>query len=170
MRINKKIAGGVAAGAVLLAGGGAAWAYWTSSGSGTGTASTSAGVNSISVANSSATPLTAMYPGDSAQPLKATVTNTSSSQKAYVTSVKAYLTVSKATGAPAGTCDSSDYLLDGTAGTTAASPVTLNWTAQELAANSSADTGTGDSIQFNNKPAAQDACKGATVTINYVAS
>jgi hypothetical protein len=190
---KQKVAAVLGAGAVAVAGSGIAFAYWSTTGSGNSTASTAPGnAAAVTIATSSATPIGAMFPGDSAQPLKATVSNGDASQKVYVSHVFAYLTVSKAQNA-VGSCDSSDYLLDGVAGTTALAvtdpnthvttggPVTLNWTAQELNAKGTAaqpatgsfsDTnGTGDSIQFNDKAASnQDGCKGATVTINYVSN
>jgi hypothetical protein len=168
-KISRKqlIVGGVAA-AVIAAGTGAAFAYWTTSGSGSTTASTTSGVsNTLDFSNNA---ITAMYPGDASQALTVTVTNHDASQKVQVSTVKAYLTVSQAAGA-VGSCSSADYKLDGTAGTSSASPVTLAWTAHELAAGGgNASTAGTDSIQFNNLGSVQDGCKGATVTINYVAS
>src|SRR5215217_3549769 len=64
-------------GAVLsLAIAGAAFAYWTAGGSGTGSAS-AANAQSALTANQAGS-LTAMYPGDSAQPLSGKFTNTNS--------------------------------------------------------------------------------------------
>ena len=151
------VVGGTIA-AVLV--GGVAFAYWTTSGSGSGTGSTSAGVvNQLSFTQDS---LTAMYPGDSSQPLSVTVKNTSS-ESAYVSTVKAFITTNNAS------CTGADYLLGGTAGhSDAASAQTLSWVATDLAANGEANATS--NIQFNNTAGNQDACKSATVTINYLAS
>jgi hypothetical protein len=68
--------------------------------------------------------------------------------------------VTKAVGAPAGTCDDTDYTL-------ANAVVTVN--AEVLADDSS--TWTGPTIKFNNKPSTnQDPCKGATVNLAYTIS
>lgn len=141
--------------------GGAAFAYWTTSGSGTGTGSTTAGVTNQLAFSQDA--LTAMHPGDSSQPLKVNVKNTSG-ENAYVTTVKAFITTNKSG------CTGADFLLGGTAGASdSASAKTLTWTAQDLA-KSSGNADATSTIQFNNTAANQDACKSATVTINYVAS
>src|SRR5215218_6473972 len=84
-------------GAVLsLAIAGAAIAYWTAGGSGTGSASAAAGQTALPANQSGA--LTAMYPGDSAQTLSGTFTNTNSGP-IHVASVTASIaSVSKAAG------------------------------------------------------------------------
>jgi hypothetical protein len=142
----------------VLAGGGAAFAYWTAGGSGTGTGATSAGSANVTVVQTST--VTAMQPGDTAQPLSGTFNNPNSGP-AYVGTVTASISsVVKAGGAPAGTCDSSDYTLAGAAMAKNA----------EVPAD---DTGTwsGATNKFNNKPAVnQDACKGATVNFAYTVS
>lgn len=165
-KISKKqlIVGGVAA-AVIAAGTGTALAYWSTTGSGTGSATTTSGVsNSLAFTTST---INAMYPGDSAQNFKVTVQNTDANQSEYVTSVKAYLTVTPTSG---NTCDATNYLLDGHSDTSVSAPVTLAWTAQELAKGASASTDSTDTIQFHNTTSNQDGCKDAAVTINYVAS
>ena len=79
--------------AVAVASAGVAYAYWTTTGSGSGNASTSAGtVDKLSFDQSA---VNAMYPGDSQQALTVTVTNTSTTEKAFVSSVKAYVTTDK---------------------------------------------------------------------------
>jgi hypothetical protein len=175
-KFSKKAIATVAAGsALVIGGGGVAFAYWTSSGTGTGTATTSAGAANLSFGSTTTdgtSALSAMYPGDTAQSFQATLTN-NATNKAYVSAVKAYLTIDSS-HATAG-CSASDYLLGNATATTlspapgdAASATALTWTAQELAASGS-DKATGK-IQFNDKNTSQDACKGATVTINYLAS
>lgn len=166
-KFSKKqyLVAGVAAAAVIGLGTGTAIAYWSSSGSGTGSATTATGSTVNITDNSSG--LTAMYPGDSPQTVTVTVTNNSTTQKAYVAGVTALLSVTKAGGAPAGTCDASDYLLNGAPGST--TPSALTWTGQELNANGGNATAT-YSLQFNDKTTAQDTCKGASVAITYASS
>jgi hypothetical protein len=66
--------------------------------------------------------------------------------------------VTKAGGAPAGTCDATDYTLANAA-------MTVN---ADVPAGNGTGSWTGATIQFNNKPATnQDACKGATVNLAY---
>jgi hypothetical protein len=143
---------------IALIGGGVAFAYWTTGGSGTGTAATSEGVENVTVVQTSE--IAGMEPGDSAQTLSGTFTNPNSGPVYVGTLTASISSVDKATGAPAGTCDSSDYTL-------ANAVVTYN--AEVLADDTS--TWTGPTIKFNNKPSTnQDACKGATVNLAYAVS
>lgn len=139
--------------AVALAG--AAIAYWTAGGSGTGTAT--AGTTTALTANQTAT-LTAMYPGDSPQTLSGDFDNPNSGP-VYVGTVTASIaSVTKAGGAPAGTCDATDFTL-------ASATMTVN---AQVPAGSAKGSWSGATIQFNNKGGAnQDACKGATVNLAY---
>lgn len=168
---KKKVAAVLGAGAMAVAGSGVAYAYWTTSGSGTGTATTATGV--VNTLGFVTTDLDPMFPGDLSQTLSVAVTN-SDEQSVYVSTVKAWLSVAKATvNTPAGTCDATDYLLNGAnTANSLANAQTLTWTAQELAKNATANA-TG-SIQFNDKngdaAADQSGCKGAVVTIHYSAS
>jgi hypothetical protein len=157
MRMNKKLATGAAAGVIVLAGGGIAFAYWTASGSGNGSASTSAGAATVSVAQTST--ISNLNPGGTAQTISGSVTNTGS-ESAYITSVTVSIaSVVKATSAPAGTCDASDYDLSDEVMTVG----------QDLDAGEAA-TFTGATIAFLNKATNQDACKGATVNLLYTAA
>ena len=152
MRINKKIAAGIAAGAIVLGGGGVAFAYWTSGGTGAGSASTSAGAANLTLAQTST--LANLYPGGAPQAITGTVTN-NADNSAYVTSVTVSIaSVTPAAGAT-GSCDTSDYTLGGT---------TIMAVGKDVASKASA-TFSGATIAFNNKPANQDACKGATVNL-----
>jgi hypothetical protein len=65
--------------------------------------------------------------------------------------------VTKATGAPAGTCDATDFTLANAA-------MTVN---AEVPVGSGQGSWTGATIKFNNKATDQDACKGATVSLAY---
>ncbi len=141
--------------ALVLAVGGTAYAYWTASGSGTGTASTGT-TSALTVVQTST--VSGIHPGDSAQTLSGNFDNPNPGP-IYVGTVTASIgSVTKAGGAPAGTCDASDYTLGSAVMTVDA----------EVPAGSGTGSWTGATIRFNNKPAInQDACKGATVNLAY---
>lgn len=156
MRTKTKRTLSIAAVTLLLLGGGSiAFAYWSAGGSGTGTA-LSASNTPITVNQS--TVITGLQPGGAAQTISGTFTNANTSP-VYVTSVTAAISgVAKAGGAPAGTCDASDYTLASAVMTVGA----------EVPVGTTVGSWTGATIQFNNKTAVnQDACKGATVTLTY---
>lgn len=158
---KKRSAALLAAGVIGLATAGGAYAYWTSLGGGTGTATTKAGSTSALVVTGNVT--NAMFPGDSPQTVNVTVMN-NGTENYRPQAVKAYVTTNK-TG-----CDGSDYLLNGVpAPLTADTAATIAVTSVDLAP---AATTTGSfTMQFNNKATTdQQACKGAAVTITYVAS
>ncbi len=76
----------------------------------------------------------------------------------YVGTVTASIaSVTKAVGAPAGTCDATDFTL--------ATPV-MNVGA-EVPVGAAVGTWSGATIKFNNKNSNQDACKLATVNLSY---
>jgi hypothetical protein len=141
----------------LIAVSGVAYAYWTAGGSGSGTAAAASSTSNVTVHQT--TTLHAMYPGDTAQTISGNFTNTGSGP-VYVSSVTASISsVTKAGGAPTGTCGASDFTLNNiTATVNAEVPIgnpetTVTWT--------------GPTIQFHDTASNQDACKGATVTIGY---
>jgi len=107
--------------------------------------------------------LAAMFPGDTAQPLTVRVRNTSG-ESAYVTSVGAYITTNK-TG-----CTGADFLIEGSFTGTALAPTPLPWTAVDLAAGAAANSVAATGVQFNDTTGNQNACKSASVTLNYVAN
>jgi len=153
---KKKIA--LVVSVLMLAIGGAAFAYWTAGGSGTGTAATGTNV-ALSVVQTST--VTAMAPGDTAQSLSGNFTNTNSGPTYVGTVTASIASVDKATGAPAGTCEAGDYTL-------ATPAMTVN---AEVPAGTAKGAWSGATIKFNNKPAVnQDACKGATVNLAYAIS
>jgi len=98
-----------------------------------------------------------MYPGDSAQTISGNFDNPNPGPS-YVSTVTASISsVTKATGAPAGTCDATDFTLASAAMTVGA----------EIPVGSPVGAFTGATIKFNNKTVNQDACKGATVNLAY---
>lgn len=151
-------AAGVLTAALFLVGGGAAYAYWTVSGAGSGSVTT-ADVDSVTINQTST--VTDLAPGVAAQTLSGDFDNPNDGP-VYITSVTVSIdSVTKAAGAPAGTCDASDYTLTG-----ATVPV-----GTEVASGDGKGAWTGATIAFNNKPTTnQDACKGATVNLSYTAS
>jgi len=149
----------VGLGAVLvLALAGAAFAYWTAGGSGSGSA-TAAGAQTPLTANQT-TVLTAMYPGDSAQTITGNFDNPNTGLIQVASVTASIASVTKAAGAPAGTCDESDFTL-------ASAVMTVN---AEVAAGTAKGSFTGATIKFNDKASNQDACKGATVNLAYAIS
>lgn len=154
-RINRRRLAALVAVPLALAIGGVAFAYWTAGGTGTGSATVGT-VSDITV--NQTTVLAAMYPGDSPQTISGTFTNTNSGS-VYVTSVTVSIgSVTKADGAPSGTCDATDFTL-----TNATAPV-----GAQVAPGTSVGSWTGPTIQFNDKAGSnQDACKNATVTLAY---
>lgn len=163
--LKKKVAA-VATTAVILGGAGAAFGYWTTTGSGEGAASTTAGV-SDTLSFTTAT-IDAMYPGDSEQDVTVTLENDGPDESVYVTSVKAFVTVADGAGED---CDADDFLLnDAEAPGSAGAAIELNWAPRDIAVDASYSTDGLDTIQFNNKATAQDDCKGAVVTLHYLAS
>lgn len=156
MRINKKSKVAVVTAVFVLAGGGAAFAYWTIGGSGTGTAVTGTSVDITAVQTTVVAP---MYPGDAPQTLAGNFTNTNTGP-VYVAQVTASIaSVTQAVGA-VGICGATDYTL----------------TLPVMAVNAEVPVGTGTgawsgaTIQFNNKASNQDGCKGATVNLAYAIS
>ena len=149
----------VGLGAVLaLALAGAAFAYWTAGGSGSGSA-TAAGAQTPLTANQT-TVLTAMYPGDSAQTISGNFNNPNSGPIQVTTVTASISGVTKAAGAPAGTCDANDFTLANPAMSVGA----------EVPAGTAKGSFTGATIKFNNTASNQDACKGATVNLAYAIS
>jgi len=152
--LNKKIVTGAVAGAIVLGGSGAAYAYWGTTGGGSSMASTSDGAANLLVTQNTGS-MTAMYPGDTPQAINGTVRN-NAKNSAYVRQV--VVSAQVLYGGP--TCDASDYVIT--------NPVmTVN---KDIPAGKTADF-SGATIQFNNKADEnQDDCKKATVVLNFAAS
>jgi hypothetical protein len=141
----------------LVVAGGAAFAWWTAGGSGTGSSSTATGVSSVAVLQSGT--VTGLAPGVTAQGLGGTFNNPNTGPVYVGTLTVSVASVTKAVGAPAGTCDATDYTLSN-------NPLTYN---AEVLANDTS-TWSGPAIAFNNKASNQDACKGATVNLAFTLS
>jgi hypothetical protein len=147
----------IIAGAVALAlvgGGTAAYAYWTNTGTGSGSASTGSNTPVTVVQTSSVTNL---RPGGPALTLSGNFTNPNDGP-VYVANVTVSITsVTKATGAPSGTCDATDYTITNPTMTVGA----------QVPAGTAQGSWTGATIQFNNKATNQDGCKNATLVLGY---
>lgn len=140
---------------VALAVAGAALAYWTAGGSGSGSGS-AAGAQTGLTANQT-TVLSPMYPGDSAQTISGDFDNPNSGPIQVSTVTVSIASVVKAGGAPAGTCDATDFTLANAA-------MSVN---AQVPAGTGVGSFSGATIKFNNKASNQDACKGATVNLAY---
>lgn len=154
---SRRVAG-ITTAALFLVGGGAAYAYWTVSGAGSGSVTTD-DVSAVTIEQT--TTITNLAPGVAPQTLSGTFTNPNTGP-VYITSVTVSIgSVTKAAGAPAGTCDATDYTIAG-----ATMPV-----GAEIPSGTAQGAWTGATIAFNNKATTnQDACKGATVNLTYAAS
>lgn len=152
---RKKQLGTVFAIVALAAISTAAYAYWTAGGSGTGSA---AAGSTVGLVPNQTTVLSPMFPGDSPQVISGNFDNSNSGPVQVATVTASITSVTKAVGAPAGTCDATDFTLT--------DPVmTVN---ALVPAGVGVGAFTGAAIQFNNKPAVnQDACQEATVTLSY---
>ena len=154
---RRRRGGGAAPTVGVLAAAGGAFSYWTGTGSGSGSATTKTGVSAVTVNQTVA--VTDLAPGSGTQPLSGTFDNANSGP-VYISAVSATVTVTKASGAPAGTCDATDYTLAGT-----------STVPGQVPAGTGQGTWSGLTIAFNNKAGVnQDACKGAAVAIAYTAS
>jgi len=136
---------------VLVIGSGVAYAYWTASGTGTGNGTAAAGVSNLTAVVNPASPLTAMYPGDSNQTISIKITNPSTTESVHVTSVSASVV------------DTTNPLCDATDFTVTGSPAAVG---QDISALGNIIVA-GPQIQFNNKITPQDACKGVTVHLSF---
>ena len=157
MRMEKRLFLPVAIGllAVVAASGGA-YAFWTAGGAGAGSAS--AGTVTNVVVHQTGAALSPMYPGGSPQTLSGNFDN-GNAGPVYISTVTASIaSVSKAAGAPSGTCDATNFTLSPTQATVNA----------EIPAGNGVGAWTGPQIKFNDIASTnQDACKGATVNLAY---
>jgi hypothetical protein len=121
-----------------------------------------AGVIGLATAGGAGNVANAMFPGDTAQTVTATVKNTGT-ENYKLQAVKAFVTTDKVG------CDGTDYKLNGAPAPTNATDAAAITVTQADLAPAATTTGT-FTMQFNNKSTDQNACKGAAVTITYIAS
>jgi hypothetical protein len=146
-RISRKFVVVAAVVGFVAVGGGVAFAYWTVGGTGVG--SGVAGTNSaITVVQTSTV----------------TAINNSNASSVHVTtvavSVASVTTAPLPEGTPVVGCTGADYTITG-------SPMTLN---VDVPTGNAQGAWSGATIAFNSTAANQDACKGVTVNLAYVAS
>lgn len=162
-RISKKaVAVGLALG-LTLGVAGAAFAYWTSSGTGNGTATTGKAASTLQITDT--TSINDMAPGVAPEGISGTIENTqgTNGQNEYVTSVIVSIgSVTENTPGSgfSGTCSASDYTLSNATMTVG----------QDLTPGETV-TFSGATIGFNDKAGTnQDNCQGATVNLVYTSN
>lgn len=160
MRINKKIAGGVAAGVVLVAGVGTAWAYWSSTGTGNGSATTGTSSSfAVSVDNLNLANLT---PGGPSDTVHYTVANNGSgAQNLTQVVVKVDPTWAAKADATKPACTAADFKIGSAAAGASFTDVAI---AKELAAGTS-NSSSAALQMVDNATANQDNCQGVTVPL-----
>lgn len=147
-KLNKKVAAGVAAAAIVALGAGTAYAYWTTTGSGSGSATNGSSNGTISL---SATFADGLTPGAS-EAVTYQATNPGSSSL-YVGTITPTVSTDKAG------CTASDFSIAPTnANITVPAHTTVGMT-----------VGTG-SLTFLDAATNQDACKGAVVTLSLASN
>jgi hypothetical protein len=145
-RKQKVVVASIVGAAVVVAGAGTAYAYWSANGTGTGNAALGSGTNDLQITNT--TP-TGLVPGGSYQ-VSGLITNVNTKTSEYVVTVSGVLSIDSAHAL----CSASDFSLSSAAVNKA---VAANNGTQTFAATlSMTDTGVN-----------QDACKGATVNIAW---
>jgi hypothetical protein len=151
-----RLAGIFVAGAMTLAGAGAAFAYWTTSGTGAGNA-TSGTPSTVTVVQT--TVVSGMYPGDTVA-LTGDFNNPNPG-KVYVTSVTASIgTFSSQANSALPACTQGDFTITGTSNTPG-----------EILPGSGVGAWSGLSITLTDAGTNQDNCEGlTTIPINYTAS
>lgn len=137
--------------ALLLTGGGVAFAYWTATGAGTGSATT--GTTSAIIVNQTST-VTGLTPDGTPAALSGTFTNNNSAPVA-ITGVTAAVTATSISG-----CLTSWYSIAGT----------ITPSASQIAVGT-VTTWSGATVQLvNSATVDQSICKTATITITYTVS
>ena len=142
--------------ALVLGGGGAAFAYWTSSGTGTGTATT--GTSTALTVTSTAPTGGALSPGGPTQTVAFSVANPGTGAQALASVVVTAASAGGATWTSVPGCSAADY--------TIGTPVITYGT---IAGGASLG-GTVTVTMINRAGTNQDACQGVTVPLYFIAS
>ena len=150
-KLNKKIAAGVAAAAIVAAGAGTAFAYWTTTGSGTGSATTASSNGTIVLHASFANGLT---PGGN-ETVTYTADNAGGSSL-FVGTITP--TVSLDSASVTAGCLVGDFTIPATVS---------NTTVPAHSTGFAVGTGT---LSFADTSANQDGCKGAVVTLTLASN
>lgn len=128
------------------------YAYWTADGTGTGTASTG-DTQALTVNQTSS--ISGLYPGGSAVTLSGNFDNPNSGAIKVGSVTASVNSVDEAQGVT-GTCSKDDYVIGGSAAVNA-----------EVPAGNGKGSWSGLTIRLADTGVNQDACKGATVNIDY---
>lgn len=134
----------------IVAGGTAAYAYWTTQGTGTGTATTGS-VEEVTVLQEN-TP-SGLYPGGPGVGINGTIVNDNDTD-VNVGGLTAVVTATTAAG-----CEADDYIIEGTA-----------VLGSNLIQENATTTWTGLTVRLDETGLNQDACQGAGITITYTAA
>lgn len=152
---TKRTVVATAAAFLLVGGGTAAFAFWSTSGSGAGTAATSAGAANLLVTQTAAP--TNLAPGVAPGGISVDVKNQAAND---VVVNQVVVSIASVTGG-LGACSAADYTLAG---------ATMTNGAGSLAAGATVAF-SGATLGFNSDPLnSQDGCKGATVNLAYTVS
>jgi hypothetical protein len=147
--MKKKLVAGLAVTALAVVAGGAAFAYWTSSGSGAGSASTGT-QGSLTLTQTST--VSNLRPSGAAQTILGTVTNSNAGASAYIDTITPSIDLANTTFQSG--CSAADYTL---------TPHTVGADV--------ADGATGvnfGSIKFNNDPLnPQNGCQGQALVLSF---
>jgi hypothetical protein len=172
---SKKILGGAAI--VGLVGSGAAYAYWTTTGSGSATATTAAGLPALTTTQNGT--VTAMAPGGAVQDVNFTINNSAATNQ-YATTVAmtfvnaTYVGVGASSavgttwlnhpaGGPAPGCTVADFTLTQPVAGVDVPPAGLAFTQITTPQKSGR-------IAMNNRVTNQDDCKGTTIALAFTIS
>jgi hypothetical protein len=159
LKTKRALIATVVAGAIVVGGSVAAYAYWTSSGgTGNGSASTGSQSNSFTIAQTAAP--TNMAPGVPAGNITGTIQNTGANDAHVVSVTVSIASVTQAEGA-VGTCGTGDYTLS--------NPVMP--VGADLVPNATPTQFSGATLGFNDSLTAdQDGCQGATVNLAFASN
>ncbi len=141
--------------ALVAIGGGAAFAYWTATGTGDATASAGDSTNFTVTASVAGAALT---PGGAAQTATFTITNPGTGVQKVQTVVATVANTDGSAWTSVAGCSAADFVVG-----------TASFTPEELAASESL-TGTVTLQMVNREDVNQNGCKGATVPLHFVAS
>jgi hypothetical protein len=136
---------------------GAAFAYWTTTGSGTGAATTGAS-SAVSVAQTGT--VTGLVPGGAAQAVNFTITNPKTTPQRVATVTVAIASITNITGGtPATGCTTADFTL--------VQPTAIN---TDLAAGATAFVPSGATLAMIDSASNQDGCQNVTVNLTFAAA
>lgn len=155
---TKRAAVVLAALGLSIAGGSAAYSYWTTPGSGTGTAATG---NVVAVTIKATSPaVTGLYPGGPTQNISGNFDNPNAG-KVYISRVTVAISGISGSGTDLAkpTCTSADYTLTQPAVTNA-----------EIAAGTGVGAWGPGTVAMANTATNQDNCKGATVNLTFTSN